>query len=70
MRQTQSELTGEHTVVMVRGLQSSKDEELGWLGEFSKGELLSCSPVFGNHSMLYRLSKTISLTSIIQVQGV
>ncbi|KAI0263903.1 GNAT acetyltransferase 2-domain-containing protein [Gloeopeniophorella convolvens] len=36
VRQTQSELTGEHTVVMVRGLQSSADEELGWLGEFSK----------------------------------
>jgi len=36
IRQTQSELTGEHTVVMVRGLQSSTDDELGWLGEFSK----------------------------------
>jgi N-acetyltransferase 10 len=37
IRQTQSELTGEHTMVMVRGLQSSANEELGWLGEFSKG---------------------------------
>lgn len=37
IRQTQSELTGEHTIVMVRGLQSSTVEELGWLGEFSKG---------------------------------
>ncbi|KAI9448800.1 DUF699-domain-containing protein [Lactarius psammicola] len=36
VRQTQSELTGEHTIVMVRGLQSSAIEELGWLGEFSK----------------------------------
>ncbi|KAF8267327.1 DUF699-domain-containing protein [Lactarius quietus] len=36
VRQTQSELTGEHTIVMVRGLQSSMNEELGWLGEFSK----------------------------------
>lgn len=36
IRQTQSELTGEHTMVMVRGLQSSANEELGWLGEFSK----------------------------------
>ncbi|KAF8466530.1 DUF699-domain-containing protein [Russula ochroleuca] len=36
IRQTQSELTGEHTIVMVRGLRSSTDEELGWLGEFSK----------------------------------
>ncbi|KAH8977238.1 DUF699-domain-containing protein [Lactarius akahatsu] len=36
IRQTQSDLTGEHTIVMVRGLQSSANEELGWLGEFSK----------------------------------
>ncbi|KAH9954956.1 GNAT acetyltransferase 2-domain-containing protein [Russula dissimulans] len=36
VRQTQSELTGEYTIVMLRGLQSSTDEELGWLGEFSK----------------------------------
>ncbi|KAI0287271.1 GNAT acetyltransferase 2-domain-containing protein [Russula brevipes] len=35
IRQTQSELTGEHTIVMVRGLKSSTDEELGWLGELS-----------------------------------
>ncbi|KAH9933175.1 GNAT acetyltransferase 2-domain-containing protein [Epithele typhae] len=36
LRQTQSELTGEHTCVMVRGLNSSTDEELQWLGEFTK----------------------------------
>ncbi|KAI0247454.1 GNAT acetyltransferase 2-domain-containing protein [Lactifluus subvellereus] len=36
IRQTQSELTGEHTIVMVRGLQSSMGDDLGWLGEFSK----------------------------------
>ncbi|EPQ51169.1 DUF699-domain-containing protein [Gloeophyllum trabeum ATCC 11539] len=36
IRQTQSELTGEHTCVMVRGLNSSADDELGWLGEFAK----------------------------------
>ncbi|KAI9440276.1 DUF699-domain-containing protein [Lactarius psammicola] len=41
VRQTQSELTGEHTIVMVRGLQSSAIEELGWLGEFSKGVFLT-----------------------------
>ena len=37
LRQTQSELTGEHTCVMVRGLNSSSEGELEWLGEFSKG---------------------------------
>ncbi|GJE88847.1 hypothetical protein PsYK624_049340 [Phanerochaete sordida] len=36
LRQTQSELTGEHTCVMVRGLNSSADDELQWLGEFAK----------------------------------
>jgi N-acetyltransferase 10 len=37
LRQTTSELTGEHTCVMVRGLNSSGEGELGWLSEFAKG---------------------------------
>ncbi|KAK2459458.1 hypothetical protein APHAL10511_008518 [Amanita phalloides] len=36
MRQTASELTGEHTCVMVRGLNSSAEGELEWLAEFAK----------------------------------
>ncbi|KAK7677713.1 hypothetical protein QCA50_019265 [Cerrena zonata] len=36
LRQTASELTGEHTCVMVRGLNSSTEAELEWLGEFAK----------------------------------
>ncbi|KAI0052738.1 DUF699-domain-containing protein [Auriscalpium vulgare] len=36
VRQTQSELTGEHSMVMVRGLNSSDPGDLDWLGEFSK----------------------------------
>ena len=48
IRQTQSELTGEHTIVMVRGLQSSTNEELGWLGEFSKGRFLRWLTVLVN----------------------
>ncbi|RDX55888.1 DUF699-domain-containing protein [Lentinus brumalis] len=36
LRQTQSELTGEHTCVMVRGLNSSSEGELEWLSEFAK----------------------------------
>ncbi|KAJ7447247.1 GNAT acetyltransferase 2-domain-containing protein [Mycena latifolia] len=35
LRQTASELTGEHSCVMVRGLNSSS-ESLEWLGEFAK----------------------------------
>ncbi|KAF8906316.1 GNAT acetyltransferase 2-domain-containing protein [Gymnopilus junonius] len=36
LRQTTSELTGEHTCVMVRGLNSSLEDEMGWLHEFAK----------------------------------
>ncbi|KAG5652226.1 hypothetical protein H0H81_005768 [Sphagnurus paluster] len=36
VRQTASELTGEHTCAMVRGLNSSTESELEWLGEFAK----------------------------------
>ncbi|KAG9220365.1 hypothetical protein CCMSSC00406_0006630 [Pleurotus cornucopiae] len=36
VRQTASELTGEHTCVMVRGLNSSTEGELEWLTEFTK----------------------------------
>jgi len=34
IRHTPSDLTGEHTCVMVRGLNTSTDVELEWLGEF------------------------------------
>ncbi|KAJ8518310.1 hypothetical protein ONZ45_g4592 [Pleurotus djamor] len=36
IRQTASELTGEHTCVMVRGLNSSAEGELEWMTEFAK----------------------------------
>ncbi|KAI5119397.1 hypothetical protein M0805_005940 [Coniferiporia weirii] len=36
VRQTTSELTGEHSCVMVRGLNSSNEQDLEWLGEFAK----------------------------------
>ncbi|GBE83103.1 GNAT acetyltransferase 2-domain-containing protein [Sparassis latifolia] len=36
IRQTTSDLTGEHTCVMVRGLNSSVESELEWMGEFAK----------------------------------
>jgi len=39
IRQTTSELTGEHSCVMVRGLNNAKEQELDWLREFSKGKL-------------------------------
>lgn len=37
VRQTTSELTGEHTCVMVRGLNTSVESELEWLREFARG---------------------------------
>lgn len=55
IRQTQSELTGEHTIVMVRGLRSSTHEEIGWLGEFSKGRFLHCRTALINHGIFNRL---------------
>ncbi|KAF8811910.1 DUF699-domain-containing protein [Phlegmacium glaucopus] len=36
VRQTTSELTGEHTCVMVRGLNTSVESELEWLREFAR----------------------------------
>lgn len=35
LRHTTNELTGEHSCVMVRGLKSSVDSEMGWLAEFA-----------------------------------
>lgn len=40
VRQTTSELTGEHSCVMVRGLNSSTEQDLEWLAEFAKGLLV------------------------------
>ena len=37
VRQTENELTGEHTCVMARELNSSAEGELEWLGAFAKG---------------------------------
>ena len=47
LRQTQSELTGEHTCVMLRGLNSSTESELEWLSEFAKGACAGFSPPHG-----------------------
>lgn len=52
IRQTTSELTGEHTCVMVRGLNSSSEGELEWLGEFAQGMCPIC---------IHLLAETISL---------
>lgn len=41
MRQTTNELTGEHTCVMLRGLNKNKDESAAWLAAFSVGESVS-----------------------------
>ena len=46
VRQTTSELTGEHTCVMVRGLNTSVESELEWLREFVRGKFVSSSVFF------------------------
>ena len=35
-----SELTGEHTCVILRRLNSATDSELDWMAEFAKGDYL------------------------------
>lgn len=39
MRQTQNDLTGEHSCIMLRGLNKNADESSRWLGAFSAGRL-------------------------------
>ena len=46
VRQTTSELTGEHTCVMVRGLNSSVESELEWLREFVRGRFVFVFVIF------------------------
>jgi hypothetical protein len=41
MRQTTNELTGEHSCVMLRGLNKNREETAEWLSAFSVGELFS-----------------------------
>lgn len=55
LRQTQSELTGEHTCVMIRGLNSSTEGDLEWLGEFAKGELYFHKRGYGDNRDVVRL---------------
>jgi N-acetyltransferase 10 len=38
LRQTENDLTGEHTCVMLRGLSANRAEVDRWLGAFVKGE--------------------------------
>ena len=38
VRHATSESTGEHTCVMVRGLDTSAERELEWLREFVRGK--------------------------------
>lgn len=37
LRQTQNDLTGEHTSIMIRGLSSTKEETGPWLTAFAQG---------------------------------
>jgi len=38
MRQTTNDLTGEHSCVMIRGLNKNMEETGRWLGDFAVGE--------------------------------
>lgn len=70
VRQTTSELTGEHTCVMVRGLNSSNERDLEWLGEFAKGTTLFLgSGARGNTDDFshYRFPKKVPFLTVIQI---
>ena len=45
MRQTTNDLTGEHSCIMIRGLNKNEDEAKRWLGDFSIGA--SSLPLLG-----------------------
>jgi len=49
MRQTTNDLTGEHSCVMIRGLNKNMEETGRWLGDFAVGESQFC---FFIHSLL------------------
>ena len=70
LRQTQSELTGEHTCIMVRGLSSTRESTAPWLLAFAQGLQLprSSSKCLLSHTfVLNRLSPTLHLFTIVQV---
>ena len=52
MRQTTNDLTGEHSCIMIRGLNKNEDEAKRWLGDFSIG----ASPVLASTRGLVRAS--------------
>lgn len=75
VRQTASELTGEHTCVMVRGLNSSTEGELEWLTEFTKGKLaLELDTGSFTHWAIYtfriRLPAPVLVPPVLQVPGI
>lgn len=45
MRQTTNDLTGEHSCIMIRGLNKNEDEAKRWLGDFLIGA--SSLPLLG-----------------------
>ena len=70
LRQTQSELTGEHTCVMVRGLNSSAESDLEWLGEFAKGKSDFTNKDIDTTTLCGRFQTTLPLVTLFQVQRV
>ena len=55
---------------MVRGLNASNVQDLGWLAEFSKGDYIKWIRSSIYCSTLDRFPKTLLITTIIQIQGV
>lgn len=74
MRQTTNDLTGEHSCVMLRGLNKNKDESASWLSAFSVGECHYVgrrSVELFQPSLLHRrFPETLHLAAVVQVPRV
>lgn len=76
MRQTTNDLTGEHSCVMIRGLNKNMEETGRWLGDFAVGTLSSLFLIRSevrnglDLSNVHRLPKTFHLTPLVQVPRV
>ena len=72
MRQTTNDLTGEHSCVMLRGLNKNKDESASWLSAFSVGEhqLFTRLDACADPLTRGRLPQTLHLAALVQVPRV
>lgn len=67
LRQTTNELTGEHSCVMMRGLNKNQEESSAWLAAFSVGQSLSFGPMWMVLISVGRLPEEVHCVVVVQV---